>query len=381
MAAEVSTDPLGVFTFEASGNSDSYVYLPLRRVPEFVGAVSALSKNANYDLGEPFTDSNGNKVRDAGEVFEDTDNVITLSGNPSLTANQYVYAAGSQSKHYYLLVTSGPRAGMYYTVLANGVASFTVDAAGDNLPGSLSAGSSVEIVPFHTLNSIFPGGVGVHPCSTHSIANRQSEILIPDNATAGKDLAAVVSYYYFSGTTGAGPGWRRAGAASVLANDDVLLPDTFFVIRHNISSATTVKMLGGVQMATLSTPLNISAGVDQDNSVALPFATEVTLAQLNLVASGAFAGSSTHSISTRQDQLLVWDNSIPGRNKAADSSYYYYTGTSGAGPGWRKSGVASVVADSDVVISNTKCIVIRKKAGSAASTVLWSVRPSYAPAP
>nr|WP_075089750.1 TIGR02597 family protein [Verrucomicrobium spinosum] len=261
MAAEVSTDPLGVFTFETSGNSDSYVYLPLRRVPEFVGTVATVSKNGAYDVGEPFTDTNNNSVRDSGEVFVDTDNVVTLSGTPGLISNQFVYAAGTQPKHFYMLVSSGSRAGMYYTVLANGVGTLTVDAAGDNLLSTLAAGATVDVVPFQTLSSIFPAGGGVHPCSTHSIANRQSEILIPDNGTAGKDLAAVVSYYYFSGSTGAGPGWRRAGAASVLANDDVLLPDTFFIIRHNIATPTTVKMLGGVQMATLSTPLNVSAGL------------------------------------------------------------------------------------------------------------------------
>ena len=380
-AAEVSTDPMGVVSFEASGNSDSYVYLPVRRVPEFVGKVATLTANGTHDLGEPYTDSNSSGAWNSGEAFTDTNNVVTLSGTPNLTSDQFVYAGSAQPKRYYLLVTSGVRAGMYYSVLSNTTGAVTIDTAGDSLSGALVADTAVQVVPYNTLGTIFPGGAGVHSSATHSVAVRQSEIILPDNTSIGKDLAGLISYYYFSGTSGAGQGWRKAGAASVLADDDILPPDSFFIIRHNVAASTTVKIVGGVQMGVLSTPLNTSSGVDQDNSVALPFATEMTLAQLKLIDNGVFAGSSSHSVASRQDQVLVWDNTVPGKNKAADLSYYYYTGANAPGPGWRKAGFANTLADSDVVISRTKSIVIRKKAGSSPLTSLWSVRPPYSPAP
>ena len=380
ISGAVETDPAGFVTVNLAGNSDSYEYIPFKRSPEFAGLASALSANGTYDAGEPFTDANSNGVRDNGETFTDTNNVIALGGTPSLTVNQFVYVAVSQPKTYYVFLKTGTRAGMYYTVVSNAAASLTVDTAGDDLSTAINSTTTLEVVPYDTFGSIFPGGAGVNPSSSHSISVRQTEVLIPNHSSAGTDLASSVSYYYYSGVSGAGPGWRKAGVSAVVANDDVLMPDTFFVVRHNIATGTTLTFTGTVQMSQLATPIGtIANSLDQDNAVALPLATELTLAQLKLFESGAFAGSSSHSIAVRQDQVLVWDNSDIGKDKAAGTSYYYYTGASGLGPGWRKSGVTGVIANNDVVTGPTKGIVIRKKSNGAPATVLWSVKPPYVP--
>lgn len=376
----VETDPIGFVTVNLAGNSDSYVYIPFKRSPEFAGMASGLSANGTYDAGEPFTDGNSNGAWDNGEMFADTNNVIALSGTPALTANQFIYVAVTQPKRYYVFLKTGTRAGMYYTVVSNADASLTVDTAGDDLSTAIDSTTTLEVIPYDTFDSIFPGGAGVNPSSSHSIAVRQSEVLIPNHSSAGTDLASSISYYYYSGVSGAGPGWRKAGVSAVVANDDVLMPDTFFVVRHNVAADTAITFTGTVQMSQLTTPIGtITNSLDQDNAVALPFATQVTLAQLKLFESGAFAGSSSHSIALRQDQVLVWDNSDIGKNKAAGTSYYYYTGASGLGPGWRKSGVTGTIANDDVVIGPTKGIVIRKKSNGSPATALWSVKPPYVP--
>lgn len=382
-AQAVETDPIGFVTVNLAGNSDSYVYIPFKRSPEFVGVASTLSANGTYDAGEPFTDGNSNGAWDNGETFTDTNNVITLGGTPALTVNQFVYVAVTQPKTYYVFLKTGTRAGMYYTVVSNAAASLTVDTAGDDLSTAINSNTNLEVVPYDTFGSIFPGGAGVHPSASHSASTsvRLSSVFIPDHATAGKNLAFPVSYYYYSGVSAPGPGWRRAGFSGTIANDDILLPDTFFAVRHNISTATAVTFTGTVQMAQLTTPIGtIAASTDQDNAVALPFATEMTLAQLKLYESGAFVGSATHSTGARQDVVLVWDNSVSGKNKAADATYYYYTGANSPGPGWRKSGDSGTLVDNDVVVGPNKGIVIRKKAAAQAATVLWTVRPPYVPA-
>lgn len=375
----VEIDPLGYVTVNLAGDSDSYVNIPFKRSPEFVGVASALSANGTYDAGEPFTDGNNSGSWDNGETFTDTNNVIALGGTPGLTVNQFVYVAVTQPKRYYVFLKSGTRAGMYYSVVSNAAASLTVDTAGDDLSTAINSTTTLEVIPYDTLGSIFPGGVGVNPSPSHSAASRQSEVLIPDLSTAGKDLAFPQSYYYYSGTAGPGAGWRKAGFVGTLANDDVLLPDTFFAVRHNVATSTSLTFTGTVQMARLATPLGTLGVTDQDNAVALPFATEMTLAQLKLYESGAFVGSSSHSAGTRQDEVLVWDNSVIGKNKAATTSYYYYTGTAGLGAGWRKASVPGTLADNDLVIGPTKSIVIRKKATAQPATFLWSVLPPYVP--
>lgn len=383
LANAVETEPVGFVTVELAGNSDSYVYIPFKRPPAFVGAAASLTNNGVYDVGEPFTDNNpANGVHDAAEAFTDTNNVITLAGTPGFTANQFVYSAGVQSNRYYVFLKAGTRIGMYYTVVGNDTGSVTVDLAGDDIAAAnaITTSTTLEVIPYDTLGTIFPSGAGVHPSTSHAGAARQSEILLPDQTTPGKNLAFSDSYYYYSGTAGVGPGWRKAGAAGVLATDTILLPDTFFAVRHNIATPTSLTFTGSVQMSQLSTPVGlISGSLEQDNAVALPFATEMTLAQLKLYESGAFVGSSSHAGGSRQDEVLVWDNSVVGKNKAADASYYYYTGSAGVGPGWRKAGVAGALANDDVVIGPNKGIVIRKKPTGSPGTVIWSAKPPYVP--
>ena len=376
----VNSDPVGFASLTLAGNSDSYVYLPFKRTPEFVGSAVSLAANNTYDLGESFTDTNSSGARDAGEPFTDSNNVVNVKG-ANFAANQFAYAQGAQPK-FYMFVKTGTRTGVFYTIVSNGTSSVVVDLNGDSLAGAIDSTTGLQVIPYDTLGTIFPNGQGVNPSSTHSIGNRQTEVLFPDISTAGKDLAFPVSYYYFSGTSGAGMGWRKAGASGVLANDTVLSPEAIFVVRHNVAVDTTLTFVGTVQMATLTTPLvTLSPGIDQDNSVALPFATPMTLSQLKLFESGAFVGSDSHSIGQRKDQLLVWDNSVTGKNKAADVSYYYFTGNTGVGPGWRKAGASGVLANDDVVVSSTKGFVIRKKGTANPVIVNWTVKPHYVPSP
>lgn len=352
LSQTATTDPVGFITVNAAGNADSFSFIPFKRTPEYAGAVLTPGGVAG--------------------------SVVTIAGTPNFTANQFVYVAGTQPKKYYALFTSGPKLGMYYSVTANGTNTLTLDPAGDDISGV--SGATLNVIPYDTLGSVFPGGQGVNGSSSHSAATRQTEILIPDNLTPGTDLAAAKSYYYYTGAAGAGPGWRQAGFSGVIANDDILNPDTPFIVRHNVASGTSITFMGTVHMGTLSTPIGtIGAGQDQDNAVSLPIASNMTLAQSKLFESGAFVGSSSHSATLRQDQLLIWDNTIPGKDKAADRSYYYYTGAAGNGPGWRLAGDAATVRNSDVVFTSTIGASIRKKSAGAPASVIWSVKPPYVP--
>src|SRR5437016_8216233 len=96
--SSVTTDPVGCMTISCLGNSDTYLGIPFTRPPEFNGTVQAVSSNPA--------------------------NTLTVNAAPRWLPNQFVYAAGTQSKRYYLLLGNGgasnPKEGHIFAVTANG---------------------------------------------------------------------------------------------------------------------------------------------------------------------------------------------------------------------------------------------------------------------
>ena len=66
----------------------------------------------------------------------------------------------------------------------------------------------------------------------------------------------------------------------------------------------------------------------------------------------------------RRDLLLVFDNSVPGINKAPVKSYYYYSGT------WRKIG--GTADDGDDIIEPSQGLIIRKYQNASNATYFWT---------
>ena len=346
-AVTATTDPVGFVKVSFQGSADSYSSIPFKRTPEYAGSIASVAGNT-----------------------------LTVSGTPNF--GNLVYTSPSQPKHYYILVTSGAKIGLSYSIDTNSTNTLTVDPAGDTITSL--AGSTFQVIPYDTLASLFPAGAGVVGSPSHGLGSRQTEILIPDNVTAGTDLPAFKSYYYYSGSAGVGAGWRLSGVTGVKADDDVLYPDSHFVVRQNTASTSEATYMGTVHMGALSTPIGtIAANTDQDNAISLPIPANLSLAQLSLYPS-VFTGSSSHGLGSRQDEVLVWDNAVnPGVDKPADRSYYYYTGTAGLGAGWRLSGVTGALANDTVVLTPTTSLTVRKKGNASPGTVVWTVTPPYAP--
>src|SRR6059058_5506753 len=118
----VTTDPVGLTTTSCLGNSDTYLGIPFTRPPEFTGTV----QSANAET-------------------------LTINGAPGWAANQFVYAAGTQPKHYYIVISNGgasnPKEGHIYSVTSNGSNAVTVDTTFDNLTGVV-ANTRAALIPY-----------------------------------------------------------------------------------------------------------------------------------------------------------------------------------------------------------------------------------------
>lgn len=337
-AQSVVTDPVGFTSTACAANSDTFLSTSFTRPPEFTGAVQSVSGN-----------------------------VITVSGSPGWTANQFVHVAGTQPKTYFVLIgphaSTNPNEGRIYTISANGTNALTVNLNGDSI-GSVQASTQILVVPYFTLGTLFPvGDANVSFIPSPSVFNLQTQILIPDYSGTGINRSAPTSYYFLTGA------WRKFGNDPAEDHsDDVLLPSAYFILR-NPSTGTTLTSLGSVLVKKQTNSIATLTSGQQDNFVAITRPINVSLDNLGLISSGAFASSS--SVFNLIDQLFVFNNSAAGINKSASATYYYMNGH------WRKFGQDPAVDFGADIIAAGTGFVIRKGATVDGATQFWVNAPTY----
>ena len=326
-AQSVTTEPVGFTTATQLGNSDSAISVPFIRPPAFVGGIQSAGGST-----------------------------ITVSGNP-WTANQFVYAPGSQPNHYYALVgaasAANPKEGHTYPITANTSNTLTVQLGQDNLTG-IPANAQLSVIPNWTLATVFPvTDQNVSFTPTTSTSQYKTQIRVPDVSAPGIDLPFI--NYFFSnnvnGTSG-NIGWRLMGDNTTDHGDDALLPDSYFMVR-NLNGAPTLPLvtLGTVLTKKLVVPLLTSASTAQDNPVSLLRPLDVALNATGLkMADGSFVAG---------DQLLLFDNAVVGYDKIPKT----YVQTSAANGPWRLLNDNLNDRGNEIIPANTG-FIIRKAMGS-----------------
>jgi uncharacterized protein (TIGR02597 family) len=351
-----TTEPVGFTSVSCLSNSDTFVAVPFTRAPEFVGAISA---NA-------------------------TSSVLTVSGNP-WGANQFVFG-GSQHNHYYVLVGpgGGAKEGHTYNIASNTTNQITVDTSTDNLTG-VAANTQILVIPHWTLATIFPAtDANVSFTPTTSSATYKTQI-IPNYAFTGSNLPAPTVYFFSNNVDGttSNVGWRVVGNNTADHSDDVLTPNSYFVVR-NLNSAPTLPFnsVGSVLTKKFATPLVTSASQVKDNAAAMIRPVDVALNATGLSpADGSFVATSTgKGIKDQQrvalkDRLFLFDNAQMAINKSPTAIYYYSDAIGKAG-GWKLSGDGLTNHDTDIIPAGT-AIVIRKAKTAGGATVFWTNAPNY----
>lgn len=325
LATSQSVSELGGFLqLSLLGNSDNFVSIPFGRAPAIPALVSSVAGN-----------------------------VITASGSPGWMANQFVYVSGTQSNTYFVRFTSGAAAGKVYPIAANTANSLTVNLGSDSL-AAVAANDAFSIEAYWTLGTVFPNGKGVNVSPT--TGNRNTEVLIPDMTSTGINLSASKIYFFNSGI------WKQVGQGNASFNDDILQPNIYFVVRHNVATNTTLTAVGRV----ISTPIAVTLATDsaslQDNYIGLQRPVPVSLNDSGLIESGAFNVSPLPG--SRTDELLTFDNSQIARNKSSNASYYYWQGA------WRQVGSGTNDFGSALIFQPGTGVIIRK--GTNNATPVWT---------
>ena len=275
-------------------------------------------------------------------------------------ANQFVYAPGTHSNTYYARFISGSAQGPIYPITGNNASSITLDTSANALT-AVSPGDKLLIEPYWTLNSIFPNGVGINISPT--VGNRNTEILIPDSSSAGINLSATKIYFFHSGI------WKQVGQGGADFGNDIFLPNSWLIVRHNVNTNTTLCAAGIADTSNWMIPLRSAAtsADKQDNCIAIARPNSITLDASQLISSGAFASSPLPG--ARTDELLVFDNTSVAKNKSASGIYYYWSSA------WRRVGLGSAIAGSDKVFAPGSGVILRKSTNAASP--FWINIPAY----
>ncbi|QYM77607.1 TIGR02597 family protein [Horticoccus luteus] len=340
-ALATPSDPVGALQLTLRGGSDTMVSLPLHR-PALVETTTASRSGAQLTLAADL---------------------------PSLPA-----------EGAFALVMTGPLEGAVLPITASSARTLTVEPgafdlsilATDAVDGA-GAGSVVAVIPYWTLDTVFPLGAGITVSPSRLVA--RSQVLLFDSTRTGTNQAASDVYFYFSGNGTYVAGWYRFGDMTKLCGTTRLPPGRSFIVRQPAGSDGSLLVTGAVQMAAYRVPLaTLAAGVDQDNAVALPVPVTLTLDASALHESGAFAASPSRLVAT--DQLLVFDNTTPGINKSATAVYFYFAGNGTYAAGWYRFGDMAHPAGS-ITLKPGEGYVIRRHATAQPDVRLWTALPSY----
>jgi uncharacterized protein (TIGR02597 family) len=346
-AQTATTDPVGFVSVSVGAASDSRLGVPLRRSAALTSMVAT------------------------GGVAGD---VVTVTA----TAGECDTAFGTpfQARKHYLISRAGTTEGRWYEVLGRTGNQFTLDrgaATGSSIQvQGLAANEAVQIVPFWTLNLLFPEGAGVD--ASTDVFSPQGLVMFTNQTSAGTNLPPSRSFIYHPGAQGPEGWYDLDDLGGGLKDDEPITPDTYLVLR-NPGGAKTITIVGGVPMEKASTAVvRYQNNVPQDNFVVNPFPIPLTLAQSKLRESGAVSASP--DVFSPTDLVLIFNDATSGFNVPPSGAYLYHDGTQGPAGWYDINDLGGGPVDSQQLLQPGRGFIVRK-AGGAVQTAFWVADKPY----
>jgi len=315
----VETDPVGFVSVTVAANSDAVLAVPLNRASEFKGVISSISGN-----------------------------LITVTGTPGWTANQFVFngpldVGTDQIKTYAIQIASGTKEGLTGFISANGTNTLTVVLdAGEDLTGVLAgaSGDQIDILPYWTPASVF----------TSLPASGVELYLFPTNDAGVNHSPGTI--YELAGTS-----WLNQDTGAAVGNSPLAFGQAF-VLRNGSASSATVSMVGSVPMSKHRILLRtLAADTPQDSRIGYLSPIPEAIGSVGL---GTNPG----------DELHVFDNSAVGINKSP-VTILEFTGTA-----WLNQDSGANV-NTSFMMQPGQGYLLRRVGTASPSTVAWSDLQSY----
>lgn len=320
--------------------------------------------NSDTIVGVPF-------IRGIDAVGQ-VDGTVTQNGAAAtLNVSGVTFTSGAFADSHYVRFSSGTLNGHFFRIISNTTNQIVLDTEGDILAGVLAQGDAFDVIPFWTLETLLPPETQttIQPSASMSLGTRRSSLLFPDVSGSGINRAAS-NIFYLHDNNG-NPVWRNAVGHGE-AGDLKIWPDSYFIIRHpsSVASSTGFLVSGTVDLGDLTVPVATSSTSKTDNYVSIPRPVDLRLDQLGLMPGDAFVGSLGISLGVRRDELLVFNNELQGLNKSASAIFYYDSNA-----GYWRNAVGGLNSNGIVIPAGAGLVV--RKAPSDGQTRFWTNVPSY----
>ncbi len=332
--AQVTTTPVGYVTITVNANSDTKVGVSMQQASVYSAGVTSVATGT-----------------------------ITVPGTvPDVTTNP----------HYVLVTTpSGSLEGNWYEV--TGYTSTTITVAENLQTAGLTSSDTINVIPFWTLDTLFPSGGGI-PASSN-VSSPVGQLLLNNVNASGINLSSAASYIYHSGEQGPA-GWYDLGnIPGGIQGGKVISPESYITIRNQTGSAANVVMSGSVPATPVSNTILSRVAGAQDNQIANPFPAGLQLQDSNLFSGGVLAG--TPNVSSPRDQLLVFEGTPTGINPSPTKSIIYHTGEQGPAGYYDLGNIPGGLINTYEIPAGA-ALILRKVASSDA-TVDWTPNVPYTP--
>lgn len=294
-------------------------------------------------------------------VGADSSATLTLEDSPAFSGKDFVTEA-----HYLGFTGTSAGAGWQFRVISQGALTLGIDLTSGDLAG-VAAGDSFEVIPYWTLDSLFPAGSEtVHESPGLLVSERGTEILFFDRDSASIHLAPNRKFFRTAG------GWKEAVRGFPDAGGEVVPAGASFVIRHPAGVADTrFVSRQWVDPGAKAYSLKTSVEGPRDNHLGSVRPIPVKLQDLDLEPP-AFVESASTDPADRGDELHVFDNTIAAVNRKDSAIYFRVSGH------WVESDEAQSFPNADdAEIDAGAGLMIRKAAKAGGGATVWVNTPRY----
>jgi uncharacterized protein (TIGR02597 family) len=310
---EVTTTPVGhlALTIPAGSPANpSYtpISLPLSKSEVFRGSISSLDSATQISLSAGFW-----------------------------TPNQF---AAPASPHLARIIT-GTQKGRFFLITANTANQLTVSLAQtpliSDLRTSLAVGDILQILPAHTLGSVF--GTTAPVLVAGPTASSADNVFLLNGPGQGW------STYYHNGTS-----WRRAGSIAS-QNNTILYPDEGILVVHIGAQPVTLNTYGAVPITDEKTDISGTGST----FAAHRFPLDTTLGAVGFQATTGWVAGATVNVA---DNVWAWSTTLNQWEQ------FYYNGAN-----WRKAG--SIASQNSRLLPAGSAVIVTRIGSTNTATLTY----------